>query len=514
MRNKILLSKSKVKQNDQCEKMLWLEINKRDVGVWDSSDQAKFNQGREVEQIMRDQFPNGKLMDKIANEDKIVQTNLFLKENAPVIFEAAFFAKNTIIQIDALINNNDGTHDAVEVKSGGSFKPDYLDDTTIQFFITEKSGKVKIRNYYVWHVNKTAKSAKAEELFTKVDVTMMILQNREKFDSLHQKALETAMLKKEPVRQIGSHCSKPYTCKFWNYCSQSLNQKDDSVLNLPYFPNKYQAIEKGIDSVNHPEFDTVYKYTEQNPEIVKSIRENRLVINQEGVTSDLAKWKYPLNFFDFETLMSAIPILEGQKPFQQLVFQHSTHVLQSDLTVKHYEFLHGSLKNPNKDVIESMLNALDNEGSIVSYNKSFEMSRIKELAINNPEYKTKLLALLDRFVDLMDIVKDHVYHPKFRGSYSLKSVSPALLGYENGGYTDSIIKNGGEISKYYAEYLTTTDMDRRVVIEKALLKYCKYDTTNLVLLMVWLLDQNTDITAWVNKTVLNVETSTHKVEAA
>ena len=47
-----------------------------------------------------------------------------------------------------------------------------------------------------------------------------------------------------------------------------------------------------------------------------------------------------------------------------------------------------------------------------------------------------------------------------------------------------------------------------------LLKYCKYDTITLFFLMVWLLDQNTDITAWVNKTVLNVETSTHKVEAA
>ena len=41
-------------------------------------------------------------MDKISNEEKIIQTNLFLKRKCLVIFEAVFFAKNTIIQIDAL----------------------------------------------------------------------------------------------------------------------------------------------------------------------------------------------------------------------------------------------------------------------------------------------------------------------------------------------------------------------------------------------------------------------------
>ena len=513
MRNNIFLSKSKIKQNDQCEKMLWLEINKKSEGVWESSDQAKFTQGRDVEQIMREQFPEGKLMDKIANEDKITQTNKLLL-TAPVIFEASFVANNTIIQIDALLNNFDGTHDAIEVKSGGAFKPDYLDDTTIQYYIAERSGKVKIRNYYVWHVNKNATSAKGDDLFTKVDVTLLILGNADKFESLLQKSLQTAMLKKEPDRKIGAHCTKPYTCKFWDYCSKSVNQETDSVLNLPYFPNKYQAIEKGIESVNHPDFDKVFKYSENNPEIITAIRENRLVINQPGVTADISKWKYPLNFFDFETLMGAIPLLEGQKPFQQLVFQHSTHVLQADKTVKHFEFLHGHLGNPEKDAIESMLKALDNQGSIVAYNKSFEMSRIKEMALQNPNYKDQLTALLDRFVDLMDIVKDHVYHPLFKGSYSLKSVSPALLGYENGGYSDSIIKSGGEISKYYIEYLTTEDLERKTLLEGALLKYCKYDTTNLVLLMLWLLDQSTDITAWVDKTVMSVETSTHKPEAA
>lgn len=506
MRNKIILSKTKLKQNDQCEKMLWLEINKRDVGVWDSSDQSKFTQGRDVEKIVRDLFNGGVLMDAVANEDKIKLTNKLLAQKTKVIFEASFVAENTIVQFDVLFEKPDGTFGGIEVKSGGSFKPDYLDDTTIQYFITEKSGKVKLSSYEVWFINKSAQSSDPNELFTKVDVMDQIKNNKPRFDKLLQSALETHMLKLEPKKTLGHQCSKPYSCKFWNYCTQNVNQNPDSVLNLPYFPNKYQALAKGIDSINHPEFDKNYKYVENNPMVALAIKENRIVLNQEGIVKDISAWKYPLNFFDFEALTAAVPILKGQKPFDQMVFQYSAHKLEQDMKVVHYEFLHETLENPSEAVIESMLKTLDNEGSIVSYNQTYEKTRIKDLAKSFPKYAIPLMALLDRFVDLMDIVKDHVYHPSFKGSYSLKVVSPVLLGKENGGYTDSIITSGSEIAKYYIEFLTTTDPERRTVLKEALLKYCKYDTTNLVLLMMWLLDQKVDLKDWINKTVIEVVT--------
>jgi hypothetical protein len=38
----------------------------------------------------------------------------------------------------------------------------------------------------------------------------------------------------------------------------------------------------------------------------------------------------------------------------------------------------------------------------------------------------RLVALFYRIVDLLQIVQDHVEHPEFYGSYSMKNVAPAI----------------------------------------------------------------------------------------
>jgi len=49
-----------------------------------------------------------------------------------------------------------------------------------------------------------------------------------------------------------------------------------------------------------------------------------------------------------------------------------------------------------------------------------------------------------RLVDLLPIVRSHVYHPDFGGSFSLKAVAPALVpGFT---YDDLDIGNGGAAS--------------------------------------------------------------------
>jgi predicted RecB family nuclease len=55
-----------------------------------------------------------------------------------------------------------------------------------------------------------------------------------------------------------------------------------------------------------------------------------------------------------------------------------------------------------------------------------------------------LTALLDRIVDLLRIVQDHVAHPDFQGSYSMKAVAPAVAPVVT--YDDLDIADGGEAS--------------------------------------------------------------------
>lgn len=486
----IYLSKSKIKNNENCPLMMWNDLNSPKEKVWDSMTQFTFDQGRVVEQIARDRFPEAILQDKIDNYEKVEYTKELLKLDKP-IFEAAFAKRHCIIQFDILYKNENGNYNAIEIKSSSKFKSDYETDVIVQYWIATLSG-IQIDNFELWYVNNQATDI-GDDYFKKEDITNLVKSNERKFWGLYNRADATAMLRNPPDVKAGPHCDK-FSCPYRGTEKCSITKSADSVLSLPRFPNAWDAYHAGITSINDPKFDETYKYSEKKPLVVQAIRENKLVINREALKEDFEKWQFPLNFFDFETLMSAIPVLAEQRPYEQVVFQFSNHLYDGENNkLNNFMFIHDNRSNPNIAVIESMLNCLEsNTGSVVAYNKPFEQSRIRELANKHPQYKERLLKLVDRFVDLMDLVKDHVYHPEFMGSYSLKSVSPTLL-KEYGSYTDSVIKSGAEIAKYYIEMISTQDLTRKEEIKSALHRYCLYDTLNLFLLLKFLLDPTVDI---------------------
>jgi hypothetical protein len=70
---------------------------------------------------------------------------------------------------------------------------------------------------------------------------------------------------------------------------------------------------------------------------------------------------------------------------------------------------------------------LPEKGSIITWNKSFEIGRNKDLAKRNPEHKAFLEKLNSRIIDLMDVFSEqHYIHPKFKGKTSIKYILPVL----------------------------------------------------------------------------------------
>ena len=86
-----------------------------------------------------------------------------------------------------------------------------------------------------------------------------------------------------------------------------------------------------------------------------------------------------------------------------------------------------------------------------------------------------------RLVDLLPLVRDHVYHPDFGGSFSMKAVAPALVpgldyaGLEIGeGVTASNVLEAlllGDASLGAAD---------RATVRGQLLEYCALDTLAMV----------------------------------
>ena len=166
-------------------------------------------------------------------------------------------------------------------------------------------------------------------------------------------------------------------------------------------------------------------------------------------------------------------------------FQYSLHIINDENEVTHLEFLGDENSDPRRILAERMILDLPNTGSIMAYNQSFEIGRINDLAKLYPDLANKLLALTDRFVDLIQPFRNlGYYHPDFNGSFSIKSVLPAMFPNEPElDYKQLDIQDGGMAMDTFASLYLLKDPKQRDEIRKQLLAYCHLDT--LAMVRIW-----------------------------
>src|SRR5437867_3751464 len=131
----------------------------------------------------------------------------------------------------------------------------------------------------------------------------------------------------------------------------------------------------------------------------------------------------------------------------------------------------------------AMVRATANARRVVMYT-SFEKTRIRELQRAVPELATELAALEAKLIDLHPVVKNCVYHPGFRGSFSLKDILTPLVPELT--YNDLVIVDGRVASVEIARLLFVADKipkHERDRVRQDLLNYCERDTWAMVKLV-------------------------------
>jgi hypothetical protein len=145
------------------------------------------------------------------------------------------------------------------------------------------------------------------------------------------------------------------------------------------------------------------------------------------------------------------------------------------------EFLATDASDSRREFISSLCDALGDCGSMVVYS-SFESQRLSDLATWLPEYAERINAIQSRLCDLLPVVREHTYHPVYAGSYSIKSVLPALVPEMT--YDGLEVANGQDAGIAWESLvsgrLPHKERDR---ITKALLDYCGQDTLAMVKLL-------------------------------
>ena len=155
------------------------------------------------------------------------------------------------------------------------------------------------------------------------------------------------------------------------------------------------------------------------------------------------------------------------------------HIRNSkDEDLKHKEFLGDGISDPRIELIKAMIRDLGTTGTILVWNQTFEITRLKELARDFPQYASKINSILERIVDLMVPFRNKsIVFPEFNHSYSIKKVLPVLVPELS--YDELEIKEGGSASMIYGN-LKNESLEKQEEIRKHLLAYCHLDTLAMV----------------------------------
>ena len=196
--------------------------------------------------------------------------------------------------------------------------------------------------------------------------------------------------------------------------------------------------------------------------------------------ADLAKYLLPAYFLDFETIQFAVPIWRGTRPYQQITFQFSLHIINESGALEHIEFLDISGNDPSESFAQALIQACGDNGPIFVYSAGFETARIRELAERYPQFSDQLLAINLRVVDLLPIAREHYYHPSQQGSWSIKKVLPAVVPELRYDSLDGVQDGGMAMGAFLESIHPDTSAERRAQIEQQLLEYCKLDTYAMV----------------------------------
>lgn len=271
---------------------------------------------------------------------------------------------------------------------------------------------------------------------------------------------------------IGAHCGK---CQFraepgdvlksgFHECWKIANGWSDddfasgTVLDLWNFRGKQKLIQAGMLKLSQVKRQDLGNFADQ-PGINGLSHPQRQWLQVNGIPKEydlggyyfdvtlakreMAEWKFPYHFIDFETSATALPFHRNMHPYEAVAFQFSHHIMEDDGSVRHAgQFLAVDPGQfPNFKFVRALKKQLgDDDGSVFmwSHHENSILNRIlhqlQEWPNDEPEREelTHFIRGLIKggsraMVDLCKLAEKAFFLPDTKGSSSIKKVLPALL---------------------------------------------------------------------------------------
>lgn len=491
------LSKSKYVAYCQCPKLLWLSEYRSKEQTKDDKAESRLETGRKVGELARQYFAGTvsaivEYTDGSQNRQAMLKrTQELIANGTEVIAEAAFAYEGNYCAVDLLVNCGSGWM-IYEVKSTTADSSEdqsedvkneiaHTIDIAYQKWVLEQCG-LNIVGTHLLALDKTYRLGDELDLyglFADLDYAEQVAEYYPAVPNGIKEAQRILSGNEPLIVAPNDNCDKK--CPFWKYCTKHLPEHNPfSIMGMQYRSAR-KLYDEGYESFE--QLRTAPKLNEGYRKVVIAQLDDVDFINPRAIREFLDTISYPLYHLDFETMQPAIPEFKGTKPYQQIPFQYSLHIQNEPCgPVEHREFLAESGTNPLRDIAESLVRDIPADACTMAYNKTFERTRLKELAEMFPDLSDHLLAIRDNMIDLDVPFRRKDYYTKaMHGSFSIKYVLPALFPDDPElNYTSlDDIHNGTEAMTIFPkiQFMSPADQLR---IRQNLLKYCCLDTYAMV----------------------------------
>lgn len=476
----------------------WLWLKKHDkakLPLIDDALQAMFDDGHLFETYAEKLFPNSAKVGFIEGVygsyvSMVPKTKELVKnENVKFISQGRLEAGKITCIFDVLERIGKNTFNLYEIKSSTQVKEEHICDLAFQTVVLKNAG-LNINNIFTVHVNnKYVRNGEINinDLSIMEDVTEKVKDKIE--ETLIQIDNALLVMKSDtPPDYSPRHC-KLGALEEWMGIYEILfpQTHPHNIFKLTWLNPKMIGILEDLGVKTIQDIPPTVRLNKKQQIQVKATKEDKRTINRENIKKFLNNISYPLYFLDYETFSKLIPPFDGLRPYQQIPFQYSLHIIESpNGELKHKQFLHTENSYPTLSLLNQLKQDIGKEGTILVWYDSFEKGRNKDMALLYPEYTDFIQSINDRVIDLMVPFYEGWFVDKdFFGSASIKKVLPVLV--SDLSYEKLEIKEGNTAQRLWMETIfDNKNSDKKEKIMNDLLEYCKVDTLAMVQLFKFL----------------------------
>lgn len=349
--------------------------------------------GNEVDALARNLFPGGVEVGR----GEIERTRRLLEDRSPVLYQAAFETERFSTACDILVFNPATTvYDLYEVKASTSGDDKaaknelYTDDIAFQANILRECNVplgvlhlVRLDSNYV-----RGDELDVRSLFSIEDFTNRVNDAQARTWERMNSAFEFLSRTVQPngpcdciYKGRSAHCT--------TFEASNPDVPSYSVHDISRIGSSKKRLANLIDLhiLAIQEVPDYFELSDIQSRQVLSAKSGREVVDPDAIEVLLSGYQFPLAFFDYETYPAAIPRFRGYGPFDQIPFQFSLDVLPTpDGEVQHFEFLDTKAGSPDVRLMDALQAFMPPRGSIVTWNKHFEIGINKKLAVREPQY--------------------------------------------------------------------------------------------------------------------------------